>query len=194
MGRLDGRVCEAKGLPAIQCVFVVLSLESGRHVTPCVSPSVNGSQRWEEVFSFPVHDELNAQLRLELWSRGMAGDELLGANTFPVAGWSRGVIRDRWYTVNRSGDTTDIRLRLCPLDFGSLPTPEESAQLKSAYAPQIAVPIPQQVGRVTLPPPPPPALSLQIPFPAPIVVGVAGGVPMPYPPPGIMDVRLGTPH
>lgn len=132
MGRLDIRICEARNLPDVQTLgkpdpYCIVRCENQQHKTRVIDDNLN--PKWEEVFKFQIADENSAQLRLELWNKNLVSDELLGIYSLSISSLKKGLVSDKWYLLQNCKGNAELRIRMCALDFGPDPTPEEKAQV-----------------------------------------------------------------
>ena len=140
MPRLDVRVCEARNLADTQWIskpdpYVIVRLENQQHKTSVAENQLN--PKWEEVFKFTVADENSSQIRFEVWNKNVVNDELMGMYTLSLAGLKRGVVVDKWFLLQRCKSNAELRVRVCPLDFGEAPTAAEmQAQQNQQAQPQ----------------------------------------------------------
>jgi hypothetical protein len=146
MGRLDIRVCEARGLPDTQWVskpdpYVIVKLENQNHKSSVCENSVN--PKWEEVFKFTVADENSSQIKFELWNKNTLSDEFLGQYHLSLSGLERGIVKDEWVLLQQCKTNAELHIRVMPQDFGR--EPKTSAQ----------APPPAQQQQQQQPPPPP---------------------------------------
>eukprot|EP00758_Cryptobia_borreli_P014729 Tbor_TRINITY_DN5951_c1_g2::TRINITY_DN5951_c1_g2_i1::g.19005::m.19005 len=130
MPRLDVRICEARNLADTQWIskpdpYVIVRLENQKHKTKSIENQLN--PKWEEVFKFTVADENTSQIRFELWNKNVISDELMGVYSLSISGLKRGIVNDQWYLLQRCKSNAELRVRLCAVDFGLIPTAEEVA-------------------------------------------------------------------
>ncbi|KAG5471293.1 hypothetical protein LSCM1_01367 [Leishmania martiniquensis] len=128
MGRIELTVCAARNLyshrlSGLPDTFVRVSMGEKKYKTRVVKRSLN--PEWDETFRFQVADELSAQVRLEVWCKRTYSDDLLGYYTLSLGGLTKGVVKDKWYLLERSKTEAGLHVRLLAVDFGAIAKPEE---------------------------------------------------------------------
>ncbi|KAG5495782.1 hypothetical protein JIQ42_02642 [Leishmania sp. Namibia] len=128
MGKIEVTVCAARNLHSQQLVdlpdpFVRVGLGEKKYKTRVAKNSLN--PEWNETFRFEVADEMSAQVRLEVWSKCTYSDDLMGYYNLSLGGLTKGIVKDKWYILEKSKTEAELRVRVLAVDFGATPKPEE---------------------------------------------------------------------
>lgn len=134
MGKIELTVVAARNLHDAQLFgmpdpFVRLSIDDKKYKTKVIQNTL--SPEWNETFRFMIADDNSSQIRLEVWNKNVASDDLMGYYTFSVGGLTKGVVKDQWYILQKSKTQAELHVRVLAVDFGQPVKPEDQWMVTS---------------------------------------------------------------